>query len=208
MKKMNHRSGFSLIELLIVMTIVGIVSTFVFASFSTVSDRIAFQNQVTSLQYLANDLRSRTFTSLNNSESQSDTYVYLVNLNNKRITTFKESDSNYFNDIPPANVLDDYYYSGTNIANLIDIKQIHYYDSSVTEPWMRVPERTGKLAIVYKAGDQNCKIVEETTVAISSDTVTMIKLPIFNLETSPTTPVKFAYIHKLSCNLEILNNEI
>ncbi len=204
---MNHRSGFSLIELLIVMTIVGIVSTFVFSSFSTVSDRIAFQNQVTSLQYLANDLRSRTFTNQNNSSGQTETFVYLFDINSKSVTTFKESDSNYFNSIPQDNILDFYDFRGTNLANRLDIKQISYYDSSV-ESWINLPENDGVLAIVYKSGDKNCKIVEQSTLEINNDNVTMLRFPIYNKEISSSEPVKFAYILKLSCNLEILNNEI
>lgn len=208
--KSKSRLGFSLIEMLIVMTIVGIVSTFVFASFSTVSNRIAFQNQVTSLQYWANDLRSRTFTAFSAGDTtieNKETFVYLIDLKNNQITTFKETDSDYFNSVSQEQIIDSWDFSDTNIANRIRINDLAYYDADLEE-WNTQINSESIIAIVFNSGDQQCLITDKANTIFNTDKVTMLKLPIINSDSPITDPIRFGYVHKLSCNLEILNNEI
>lgn len=207
---LNNRSGFTLIEMLIVVMIVSVLSVVAFNSYKVVSARVAFQNQLSQVQFWSNELRSLTVV-YNHNEERED-HLYSLNFMMKNLKLYKmlndPADEDIFKvDGPGDQILDEYDYNPkNNLQNKLIIKSFYYRDE--TTPIFLGPYYEGNLAITFDNKTGNCSLVAAKSDGALISNISMIKIPVLNSDSTSGDADRFIYFHTKACNLEILNIDI
>ncbi len=91
--QLKHRKSFTLVEIIIVITVIGILSTIGFSSYNGFRDRFAFEKDFRTVQKFLSNARELAFTGAK-VEGTSYTYLGLVFEDSKNLSFFATNDIN------------------------------------------------------------------------------------------------------------------
>lgn len=176
-----HKKGVTLIELMIVVSIISFITISTLTGFMVSSERLKFQNQ---LQTLESFISSHKATAFNDTTS-TKTYEIAINTTEIDVTTTDKVSNNIdFNQtytIPQEDlILEDFNVRTTNSI------------------WTEIPAQT--LQISIDSQQRICNITNGT------DQYILAHIPI--RKPDEATPSKHLYIHRQNCLIESLNNQI
>lgn len=187
------RKGVTLIEILIVVSILGMISFSVFATYQSTQERLAFHEETTKIQVLINSVRSRALSETLE-EDESSNFDYVIEFSPSLVRGYVNQD-------------EEIEYGGSDdlideieIGEIISIGQFNVLQKSGTETNWSGASGAVSLYMIFEPPYAECGF-EFDTGANSSDL--MVQIPIQRVGTDDDV-LRYIYFHKESCIPEFL----
>lgn len=180
---MKTQKAFTLIELLLLVSLVAFITVTSLTGFLISSERLEFQNQSSDIQNILTTHRAQAF---NNSQNN---LQYKTNISTTEISTFIEDTESQTQTTQQTLTFQD----------PILIKQFNAKPLNQTS-WTK---SNSNFEILINSTTRKCEI---TSPSQPNTEFTILEIPIY--KTDQATPSKFLYIHRESCLIETLNTQI
>lgn len=184
------RSGYTFIEILIVVAVLGIVSVVAVNSYNIANERIEFHTEISKLQSMISNSRSQALSDVLSAESTGGAYIVEF-----RYGTDEEVRSYQSGSEGDAEVLD----LSLGEDDIMDIYKIKYLSSGT---WV-TGSPSDVLKFQYLAPDAEC-----TFLVNDIDDISTSMVQISFARTGEADPVRYLYFHKKSCLSELLIDDL
>lgn len=204
------RSGFTFIELLIVIVIIGIISGTTVITFDSARARVLFQNEAAKIQDLLSLARNsakseKAFGKLESEEVENSTdlekgIVVEISFSDfvaNKIRIYSTNDLNFYTyDNDKHQVLEDYNLDSENNFLLIDQLNALDFDEEILNF-----EELEKVYITFSAKQECNFIIQDNEV--TNNGFQLIQFPL-QINENPPRQIRYLYLHSVACSPEIL----
>lgn len=177
--------GFTLIEMLLIVTVIGIIAVSSVAGFLVSSDRIQFHNQASDIKTSLTLSRTIAF---NNTDQDIE---HSLVISKDGLTTLEENTQT--NEKP--NIVEELDFT---LSGEIQINEIKGYNNS-TNTWESLPDRTD---VTFNSLINKCNIENST----NNKEYLILQIPVIQQATNTTS--KYIYLYRENCLIEMLSEEI
>jgi len=198
------RKGYTLIEILVVIAIIGIATVSVATSYSNSQERVRFHTVSTSVQQSINNMRARALA--DNDENSTSHYItnFSVSADNTVITSYVDFDEDNEYDEGDDELVSTIALD-PEIIEIRDMSRLYVVDG---EPTWQTTTSGGSLSFIYLPPLAKC-----TTITPGSDSPDpnelMIEIPLYRPDPEQDNPpIRYLYLHKVACIPELLANPI
>jgi prepilin-type N-terminal cleavage/methylation domain-containing protein len=175
------RSGFTFIELLIVISVLSIISLVAINSYNTANDRIVAHTELSKLQSLLTNARSQA---LSDSSTSFTTVKFTIGLN-EGVTSYNHTSEDVFEEIDNLDL-------SKSSDDIIDIKYLKFLVDGV---WSRKLKTSVELKFFSPNADCTFdKAGSMVQIAFS--------------RTGSDNPIRYMYFHKKACLTEFLIDDL